>query len=187
MKSIRLTNAKRDYILDQEETKKFYDKEKLLKDELLASINKSLQKDLPKWITPEIEESGYLKKHGTFSLRTPMDWVDRASSLLKEHHVRSKIKTTPHSDWSALLNYSKTVENKALKYQALLDEQKKFWRDLSKVLNSFTNSKSLLEHVPELKGYFKDEMTSVALIPLEDIKAIRKELVKSNKKTTVKE
>lgn len=64
--------------------------------------------------------------------------------------------------------------------EKLDDDSDKFEDDLLRIINSFTTHTNLLIHLPELKDHFVDAdlAKSMALVPVEQINAIRKQIVR---------
>lgn len=174
--SARLTNSIREGIIENEVKKKFYDKITKAESDLKMSIDAAIAKTVPKWITEEIETSGYINVQSAFKAER--------GDLNREAHDQIR--------WAEIDNYypctgyhhklvvSKSMENKAEKLAKLNTEQNEFRRKLQTIVYSFTTAKLLLENVPEFKDYFKDaeNKSKNALVPTEEIKAVRKELVK---------
>lgn len=167
---MRLTNDKRDSIIGTEVNKKFYDKmansEKAIREEL----EKLAKKLVPKWITPEIVASGFISTSNEVDIKGEnyRFWrgLDLDHSTLYNYH--------PVKDYSHKIEKSKMFIKLIKIRKELIKTKGEFRKDLRQVLYSYTTDVKLLEAIPELKDYFKDQITSTALVPLEQISRVRK-------------
>ena len=169
----RLTNEKRDSILETEINNKFYDSINSLNNELRGMIEKEIKKTVPKWITDEIKSSGYIKTSDDLSL----DRSNLSDEVYKKLNY-FQIDYIPCHRYSHKYIPSKSVINKVNKILDLEEKRKTFSRELKQILYCYTTDAALLKVVPELKDYFKDDNSKkqAALVPLDQISRVRKAL-----------
>lgn len=173
--SARLTNGKRDSIVEQESKLKFHEKGLKLENEFRTELQKIAEKTVPKCITQEVKDSGYIRNTSSVS---KIDGEDLPRRLKRKYQLKSLFNPIPHTgSWSDVkLESTMKLRKTLVKIEKHEEEIKKFETNLTQVLYSYTNSKKLLEAVPELKNHFGSEVTSTAAIPLSQIKNVRAEL-----------
>lgn len=166
---MKLTNELRNKVITDEIAKKFHDKTSKLDKQIMEEIDRLARKEVPKWITEEIWDSGYLTTTHQYKIKG----FDK-NFLTLPHHLYYRIPSKNQYD-TINITPTKKLENLLNKKKALNKEKSELKQNLTKVLFSFNTDKQLLENVPELKKYFP-ENKSTALIPLDTIKAVRAQL-----------
>lgn len=169
----RITNQERRSITDKEVELKFH--ESLLKSEnrVIAEVEKLALKMVPKWITEDLLNSGYLNKVNGFELSSEYNaevvkackWINMSTYLpVPSNHYQFKIK------------FNKKLSNLVKGFLDIKKNRDAFSRDLRNVLASFTTSEKLLKSVPELTKYFPGKDKEMVVIPTEQILKVRKAL-----------
>ena len=174
----RLTIDKRMAIVKSESNRKFYDEIEELKNKLKQMIQKEADKRVPTWITDEMMQSGYISMSCsvTLELNRNRNEMTRAEKILFDYI--STINAIPSKRFTNhLIKASKSMQSLFDKIIAKGEEKKKFESKLSYVLSKFTTEKRMIEALPELEQYVS-KGTSNALISVDTIKDIRKELNK---------
>ena len=168
----RLTNSKRDSIADTETKLKFHDGEtkleKLFKDEL----DKLAKKTVPKCITDEVLATGYVNT----SSNVTIEGMELGYNRRKLKSIDNYYPTHRHQSLQVVA--STTLKNLLAKITKLEEKKYKYRSELQQVLYSYNNSKKLLVAIPELKNHFQDAVASQALVPIDQIKEVRKSLVR---------
>ena len=173
---MRLTNAMRDSIVESEVRKKF-NKDLLRVENILMKSIESEARVKTKCVSPSMIKTGYIHVSNSFELegynnrerkRIGINKGMNSSFPIKHGEYSHKIK--PKGEILANIKVSRKIKKD-------VDE---FKGDLRQVLYSYTTVAKLVISVPELKSYFKDtkKAQSMALIPTETIKKVRKSLVK---------
>lgn len=183
---MRLTNATRDNISVKEVSKKF--------DKQLEKIKTEFQTELLLLAKAKIEnikfpshlfDDGYLLRSAqteiTFSEEFKKEhMVNRYSTTVREYDLDEPLIVKPHEGLHKI-KANKKLETLYLKRKNLEEERRKFSTDLRDILYCYNTDKQLVEAIPECSIYFEDEKavkTSTALVPIDQIKSIRKQLVR---------
>ena len=174
---MRITKQIIETIIQRETEKKFGKQERELAHSIHADLTKLVEKSLPAfddWLTSE----GWVRTSNKVEFAT----VSNVRTCLSPTMVRkmrlSDPLPIPFTKYAhSISDVPKRVLNKIKKFSEMHDQKMSFERSLKMSLTAFNTSKKLLEHLPELKDYFKEEK-QLSLLPVEDIKAIREQLVR---------
>ena len=173
---MRLTNSKRDLIISEETTKRFHDKllvaEKVYKDE----IEKEVKKTIPNKITQDLVDGGWIRVEDDVKIEG-LDKIDGFYYCKQIGNYYPIRKNTYNHE----IKPTKALEKKIMAYVKLVEEESQFMKKLRSALYCFTTAKQAVENIPELAEHFKDEQRAKAVIPVEEIKAVRKMLKRKNK------
>src|SRR5690606_24113391 len=134
-------------------------------------------KTVPKFITQEVRESRYIK---TTSRVDKIDGESVPKHLKRRYKLTSLYTHIPTEDsWDGInIESSMKLRKILIKLQNHEEAIKKFEANLTQVLYSYSNSKKLLEAVPELKNHFGNDVTSMAIVPASQIINVREGLAK---------
>lgn len=174
---MRLTNALRKDIVEKESAKKFHDKITEAESALKMEIDKKVAASVPKWITQKMIDSTFINTTnsieliGRYSNQTPEQRVFNRTGIDNYYPIKN------HSSHSVKLEGS--ILRKTSAVVRLNKEKSVFEVKLRNVLYSFSTIKKLVENLPELKEYCNGLVpTAKAMIPVAQIKEVRKMLVK---------
>lgn len=173
---MKLTIGIRDGIINQEVRNKFHDKEfeaenkfnKAVEDEVIKKIKKS-KVDVPQ----NLIDLGFVYTSNTAKIKGLDD------SRYGFYHDLGNYYPITRSDGSFRLETTAKITKAYANLKKVRDEECKFRKELRSILYSFTTDTQVVKHLPELKSYFTDSI-STAIIPIEQINNMRKQLKKSN-------
>jgi hypothetical protein len=169
----------KDTIVEAETKKKFDRKIIEIRESIKSMVEKQIETTVPKWITQAMIDSGYIR------VCTNFEWPrfgNHLDSFLKynKYKITSINNSYPIESAKSCfkdIKVNKALEKKIDKYQETVIESQKFADDLRQVLSGINTYKQLETMLPELKPYIPTPKTT-ALVPIEAITNIRKQLVR---------
>lgn len=170
----RLTNQKREEILKDQTKIKFYDVLKISKDNLIKEMTKDVIKTVPTWITQKMVDSGFIK------ISSSIEDLGSYGSRECYENVMNEISLNdcfPSKCYEHTIKITPKIKKYAQIIVEINEEKDKFYKELRSLLNSFSSDKKLIESIPELKKYFKDDCKKYALVPVARINKLRKQLI----------
>lgn len=168
----------KDSIVKFETKKKFDNKISELRESIKTIVEKQIASTVPKWITQDMIDSGYIRTSIIFEWDRFGNHLD---SFLKYNTYRITSINNSYpiqalSNSFKNIKITKPLQAKIDKYYNTVKESEKFATELEKVLSGINTYKQLETMLPELKSYIPTPKTS-ALVPIEAINNIRKQLV----------
>lgn len=185
--STRITNAKREAILEEEVSEKFHETKLKLHKEIIDFLDNEASKQVSKKVLKSgLVEEGYIKSCNEIRLvGKNRDEADKLGDQINTSRWSCRDVTIfnfyPCKKYQDVfeIKITKTLENKVKKYVVLKEEESEFKCELRAVLHAYSSSKQLLKAMPELSIHFENEINANALIPFDQIEKVRKSLVRS--------
>ena len=177
----RLTQDERKHIIKTEANLKFDEKIKKMQKEYRLKLKDIVEKTVPKWITKKMIDSRYIKMSNAVSYsfgELHADYGSHRSCRKRRTSITNSIGSSfPSTGHSHTVDFKK-VKKYVDKIVKLKEEKEDFETKLRRVLNSFNTDKKLMDNVPEFKKYFNDRLVAMALVPIGQIKEVRKMISK---------
>lgn len=168
---MRITKSMVESIVEKEATKKFYESKAKVEKDLNEEVEREVVKSLVEKVPQDLIDRGYIKTCSSVKV----SFGDKREYFEMGNSYPSKV-----FDYRFEINTTKKISTLRDKRDKLLDEETKFRSGLKRVLTSFSSHQALVANLPELKEYFADveSAKTMALIPVEQIKEVRSQLVK---------
>lgn len=171
----RISREMAESIAVRESNKKYDEKiteaEQSLKKLLTDKVKKKYP--VPEIIMKAIKETGWIRHESSVKCNLGGErWTARTWEMTESWPVEIHNTLT--------LDPTEDIKNKYQKLENLKEERTKFKREVQEVILGLGTPKRVLEQVPELKPYFENMLVkSTALVPIEQIKKVRSQLVKA--------
>lgn len=169
---MKITIAMRNSILQKELTKKFHDDLAKAEKDLIEEVEKELVKTIKK-IPKELIDERYVRVESTVEIEIEGERRSKSIEVYNSYPIT-------WDSYSHKMKPTAKIKSLLAKEKALKDARDKFKADLRRILDGFNTHKNLVANVPEFQEYFTNLETaqSMAIIPYEQIKEVRKQLAK---------